>query len=113
MCLACLDDSEYTDVDRTYLRELCDQVVIRRRPRVRGVLQGMKNWLSGKPATLGFFWERGLNRAIRELTKSRRFEAVVVFSSAMAQYAETLPIPVKVIDIADVVVFTISPSTYI
>ena len=102
LCLGCFEDRDQGAVDRSYLDNVCDCQIVRPRSKVRGLLQGAFNLLIGKPATLGFFWDSSLAAALERLVEQKQFDAVFVFSSAMAQYAERLPIPAKVADIADV-----------
>jgi sugar transferase (PEP-CTERM/EpsH1 system associated) len=53
--------------------------------QIHGMAQSM---LWGRPLTLGHFKNRNLQRRINALLSQERFDAILVFSSSMAQYVE-------------------------
>jgi len=100
--LASFDEGDYSAEDRSYLFRLCSGVILRRRSGVKALVGGVLNLLRGRSVTEGFFSDAELKRSVERLCRERAFDIVFVFSSCMAQYGAGLPVPLKVIDIADV-----------
>lgn len=59
-------------------------------------------WLiGGKSMTLGYFYCQKAMKAVQSLVKDVRFDAIFVYSSSMAQYADSLQAKIRVIDFVD------------
>lgn len=85
------------------VREFCaDAYVAPLRP-LQAKLRCLGGLATGAPLSLGYFWDRGLADWIAGQCRERRFEAGVVFSSAMAQFLLDKPwAPPFVMDFVDV-----------
>ena len=67
----------------------------------RARLGSLAGLLDGEALTLRYYRDAGLRRWVAEAVQREGFDAVVVFSSSMAQYAEGLGLPMLV-DFVDV-----------
>jgi sugar transferase (PEP-CTERM/EpsH1 system associated) len=67
----------------------------------RARLASLAGLLGGEALTLRYYRDAGLRRWLAEAVQREQFDAVIVFSSSMAQYAEGLGLPVLV-DFVDV-----------
>ena len=83
------------------LRERCADLYVARLSRGRSAVGSLGGLLGGQALTLGYYRDAGLRRWIRQTVQRTPIDAVVVFSSAMAQYAEELPAPM-IVDFVDV-----------
>lgn len=96
-----LDDPEDEQhIER--LRGMCaDLHVARLNPRL-AKLRSLNALIADEPLTLRYYRDAGLHAWVNKICHDNRIDAVVVFSSAMAQYVENKPrIPV-LIDFVDV-----------
>lgn len=65
-------------------------------------LRSLGALLGNRSLSLDYYRDRGLQRWVRETVAREQISRVVVFSSAMAQYAEAYPDARRVIDFVDV-----------
>ena len=81
------DDEVHIDT----VRALCaGSHIARLNPRTAR-LRSLRGLLRGEPLTLGYYRDAGLARWVRDMVASQAIDAVVVFSSSMAQYVEISP----------------------
>lgn len=94
-----VDDPE----DEAYLpvvRELCTELHVARLRPGTAKLASLRGLLSGEALTLPYYRDAGLGAWVQDLTRRHALDAVVVFSSSMAQYAPpTLPMLVDFVDV--------------
>lgn len=90
------EDEAYVDTVRAYC---ADVYVARLNPRLARI-KSLVGLLTGEPLTVPYYADRGLRQWIENVSRARGFDAVVVFSSAMAQYADFANLPV-LIDFVD------------
>lgn len=79
----------------------CREVKAIRLDPLRARVASLAGLADGRPLTLAYYAHAQLRAWVAELASQRRIDAVVVFSSSMAQYAEGLGLPV-VVDFVDV-----------
>ena len=92
------DDLQHVET----VRSLCADVhAARLKPR-RARLLSLLGLLSGKALTLHYYNNAGLRRWVADTVASQAIDAVVVFSSSMAQYTDDWPALPKLIDLVDV-----------
>lgn len=84
--LLTLADSETPDL--APLQEICERVEVFPIRRGRACLRAALGVFTPGPLTLSFFDSAELRRRVEELARTERFDLVVVYSSAMAPYAE-------------------------
>lgn len=96
-----IDDPE-DEVHIDKLRALCaDLHVARLTPRL-AKLRSLNGLLAGEPLTLRYYRDAGLQQWVDACCSDHKIDAIVIFSSAMAQYVDNKPrIPVLV-DFVDV-----------
>jgi sugar transferase (PEP-CTERM/EpsH1 system associated) len=83
------------------VQQWCSEVKAVRLHPHRARLASLGGLLRDEPLTLAYYRDAGLDAWVRGLRASGRIDAVVVFSSSMAQYAEGFKVPVLV-DFVDV-----------
>lgn len=85
-----------------YLRELCvDMHAAELRP-TRAKIASLRGLLTGEALGLPYYRNAGLSRWVADTVARVKFDAVVVFSSPMAQYAAALPALPMLVDFVDV-----------
>jgi len=85
------------------LQSLCrGRVLPVRLNRFLAMCRAVLSLLNGRSFTEGFYGSKSYRRAIDYALRDGPFDAVFVFSSAVAKYAETLDIKIKIIDFVDV-----------
>jgi polysaccharide biosynthesis protein PslH len=85
------------------LRQLCAGVHAARLHPRRARLASLSGLLTGQALTLAYYADAGLRRWVLETAARERFDAVVVFSSSMAPYAQALtPRVPMLVDLVDV-----------
>jgi sugar transferase (PEP-CTERM/EpsH1 system associated) len=84
------------------LRRWAASVTVARQSRWRSRIGMVWALLTGRPLSIGFFDNRRLREAIKEVIRRERIDAVVVFSSSMAPYVEPLNSLVRVMNFCDV-----------
>jgi sugar transferase (PEP-CTERM/EpsH1 system associated) len=91
------DDEVHLDT----VRGLVAGLHVARLHPTRARLGSLAGLASGEALTLRYYRDAGLRHWVREAAQRERFDAVVVFSSSMAQYADGLGLPLLV-DFVDV-----------
>ncbi len=90
-----VDDPE-DEVHVDTLRSLCTGLHVTRLHPARARFGSLAGLLDGEALTLRYYRDAALHRWVRETVRRERIDAVVVFSSSMAQYAEGLGLPMLV-----------------
>ncbi|WP_259372948.1 TIGR03087 family PEP-CTERM/XrtA system glycosyltransferase [Azohydromonas sediminis] len=93
------DPADEAHVDT--LRQWCAGLHLARLHPRSAKIQSLPALLGDEPLTLRYYRDAGLAQWVRAVAARERLDAVVVFSSSMAQYAEGLGLPVLV-DFVDV-----------
>ncbi len=91
------DDEAHVDT----LRALCAGLHVTRLHRGRARIGSLAGLLDGEALTLRYYRDAALARWVQETVRRERIDAVVVFSSSMAQYAQDLGLP-TLVDFVDV-----------
>ena len=86
------DDEAHVDT----LRSLCTGLHVTRLHPARARIGSLAGLFDGEALTLRYYRDAALHRWVRETVHRERIDAVVVFSSSMAQYAEGLGLPMLV-----------------
>lgn len=101
--LGCLVDDQADVQHLSVLRDCCVEVhaaPVTRNGRIARTLFGTR---PGQPLSLAWFHEPGLARWVRSCLHARRYDAVLVYSSAMATYVPPQPGgPLRILDMVDV-----------
>jgi polysaccharide biosynthesis protein PslH len=95
-----VDDPE-DEVHLDTVRGLCAGLHATRLHPSRARLASLAGLLDGQALTLHYYRDAALQRWVRETARRERIDAVVVFSSSMAQHADGLGLPMLV-DFVDV-----------
>jgi sugar transferase (PEP-CTERM/EpsH1 system associated) len=95
-----IDDAE-DEAHVDTLRSMCAALHVTRLNPARARIGSLAGLLGGKALTLGYYRDAALDRWVRSTAAHENIDAVVVFSSSMAQYAEGLGLPMLV-DFVDV-----------
>lgn len=98
---ACFVDTRTDLVHVGPLRRHCEDVVAVLLDRPRAILRGAMGLLRGGTVTESFYRHQAMSDAVCALGRSVRFDAVVAFSSSMAQYALDAPAARHVLDLCD------------
>ena len=98
--LLALDDGAGADAGP--LRQLCERVEVFPLSRPAAYLRAALGALRPRPLSLSFFESAAMAQRLRELVRGERFDAMVVYCSAMAPYAELAPELPAVLDMVDV-----------
>ncbi len=91
-------DAEHIPV----LRGMCAGLHVARLDPRRAKLRSINGLLAGEPLTLRYYRDAGLQDWVDNTCRSQRIDAIVVFSSAMAQYTEDkqrLPVLIDFVDV--------------
>jgi len=83
------------------VRGMCASLHVARLDPRTARLKSLGGLLRHEPLTLAYYADDSLRRWVDEVTHRLRFDAAIVFSSAMAQYVSTLNLPILV-DFVDV-----------
>lgn len=89
--LGCFIDDQADWQYTTHLRERCGECCFLALTPARGTLRAMSGLFTGAPLTLRYYRDRAMAAWVDGLFAQRRVERVLVFSSAMAQYAIEVP----------------------
>ncbi len=90
------DDLQYLDT----VRGLCKSLHAARLHPGRAKLASLRGLLSGEALSLPYYRDAGLARWVHETVREQQPDAVVVFSSTMAQYAPAaLPLVLDLVDL--------------
>jgi sugar transferase (PEP-CTERM/EpsH1 system associated) len=93
------DPDDAVHIDK--LRALCAGLHVAPLNPVRARIDSLAGLLHGEALTLRYYRDAGLQRWVQQTVQRERIDAVVVFSSSMAQYADKLGLPMLV-DFVDV-----------
>src|SRR5437660_4621607 len=91
--------------DEQYIGELnryCRRSYAEKIPVLRSRARAMAAALSGRPFSLGFFFSPSMKQRIEEALTSQTYDLILVFSSQMAQYVESVTSIPRIIDMVDV-----------
>jgi len=91
--------------DEQYIGELnryCRRSYVEKIRIFRSRTRAMAAALSGRPFSLGFFYSPSMKQRIEEALKSQTYDLILVFSSQMAQYVESVTSIPRIIDMVDV-----------
>jgi sugar transferase (PEP-CTERM/EpsH1 system associated) len=92
------DDMQHVETVRGYCRELH---VARLEPKF-AKLRSLNALLADDPLTLRYYRDAGLQDWVENTCRRNKIDAVVIFSSAMAQYVESIPRLPTLVDFVDV-----------
>lgn len=92
------DDLQHVETVRGYCNDLH---VARLEPKM-AKLRSLGALLSDAPLTLHYYRDAGLQAWVENTCKSQEIDAVVIFSSAMAQYVDPVPALPTIVDFVDV-----------
>jgi sugar transferase (PEP-CTERM/EpsH1 system associated) len=96
----CDDPDDVQHIDS--LRALCSDLHVARLSPRRARLASLVGLLSGQALTLRYYQDLGLQRWVANTVAAQAIDAVVVFSSAMGQYALRCPGLPMLVDLVDV-----------
>jgi sugar transferase (PEP-CTERM/EpsH1 system associated) len=91
--------------DRKYqdnVKSLCGETYLANLNPAVARVRSLSGFFSGQPLTLPYYRDSGLQRWINDILEARTIRAVLVFSSAMAQYVYHLECAPRIIDFVDV-----------
>jgi sugar transferase (PEP-CTERM/EpsH1 system associated) len=101
VCLGSFVDDPDDEVHVDTLKQWCADLHLARLHPRSAKIQSLPALLGDEPLTLRYYRDAGLAQWVKAVAARERLDAVVVFSSSMAQYAEGLGLPVLV-DFVDV-----------
>lgn len=83
---------------------LCEQSLFVKLDPFRAKLKSLSGLLEGKPLTLPYYSSDGLSAWVREVVQKHKISRLMVYSSAMAQFAngKDLGFQIRVIDFVDI-----------
>jgi sugar transferase (PEP-CTERM/EpsH1 system associated) len=84
--LVCLADNIDDISFKKDLELYCQQVFVLPLPTSLAKLQGIISLILGKAISVGYFYKRKLQRIIDRLLKENHYDAIICFSSPMAEY---------------------------
>jgi sugar transferase (PEP-CTERM/EpsH1 system associated) len=100
--LVCLASSRGELEQVKALRKFCDSIDVVLMPSLESRARALVGLFSPKPLTLQYFYSRRLKHIIRRHLREGGFDAVLVFSSSMAQFLPPDQRSLKIMDFADV-----------
>jgi polysaccharide biosynthesis protein PslH len=101
--LGCLVDDPADAQHLSVLRDRCAEVHAAPVTRNGRIARALFATRPGQPLSLAWFHQPGLARWVRSNLRARRYEAVLVYSSAMATYVPPGPGgPLRILDMVDV-----------
>lgn len=92
------DDMQHVETVRSYCSDLH---VARLEPKF-AKLRSLNALLADDPLTLRYYRDAGLQEWVENTCRRNKIDAVVIFSSAMAQYVESIPRLPTLVDFVDV-----------
>lgn len=99
-CAFFVDDrSDWAHVET--LRSICKEVIAIRLNKPLATARGVLGVLQGATVTESFYSSRAMDRALKRCCATRRFDAVVAFSSSMAPFALRVPARRRTLDLCD------------
>ena len=84
------------------LRQWCSDIHIERLHPKLARLASLRGLLGSGALTLSYYQSRGLSRWVQQISEQHQLDAVVVFSSSMAQFAQGLRDVPMLVDFVDV-----------
>lgn len=84
------------------VRRLCGETHIAPLRQLTAKLRGLRALAAGRAMTLDYYRDAGMQAWVRRMVASHPIGRVVVFSSAMAQYAEGIENARRIIDFVDI-----------
>lgn len=96
-----IDDPE-DEVHVETVRNLCSELYVARLDPRFAKIRSLNGLLAGEPLTLRYYRDAGLQAWVDNVFKHQKIDAVVIFSSAMAQYVEDKRRVPVLIDFVDV-----------
>jgi polysaccharide biosynthesis protein PslH len=85
-----------------FVRSLGVQLIAPDHARLPRLINLISSLLAGKPLTLGYFYNRALRKSLECLVDRGHFDAIVIFSSSMAQYVEKMGHITRIMNFCDV-----------
>jgi len=99
-CACFVDDpADYQHVSK--LRGMCEDVIVLPLRRLRASISAVLNLAIDESASDGYYRDPAMIRALTQLNDRVHFDAVLAFSSTMAQYAELIDANRRLIDLCD------------
>ena len=99
--LFCFADSTSGPEDRQFMQSMCRDVYVEVLPKPLRFLGMVRNLLTGRPVSFGFFYSRSFGKKVREALTRSKYDLIFVYSSSMGQYLpDPAPAPV-VVDFVD------------
>ena len=92
------DDLQHIETVRSF----CSGLYIARLEPKFAKLRSLNALLADDPLTLRYYRDAGLQGWVENTCRSQKIDAAVIFSSAMAQYVESIPRLQTVVDFVDV-----------
>lgn len=92
------EDGQYVDEIRSYCQDIC---AVRLNP-LAARMQSLPALFGSRPLTLAYYRSNKLRLWVEAVVRNESVRHIVVFSSAMAQYAEHLSCSRRIIDFVDV-----------
>lgn len=83
-------------------KELAVRVIAPAHSRFRSAIEMALAFLQGKPLSLGYFHNSALRAAVNAELRNRHYDAIIVFSSSMAQYVEHIADVPRIMHFCDV-----------
>ena len=94
------DPADKSHLDRLHL--YCRRSRLEQLSPLWGRCRALRALFTGKPFTPAFFYSKRLERQIQFALATNAYDAIVVFSSSMAQYVKSHPHELKILDLVDV-----------
>src|SRR5271157_4007538 len=99
--LFCFADSALGPKDWQFIQSMCRDVYVEVLPKPLRFLGMVRNLLTGRPVSFGFFYSRSFGKKVREALTRSKYDLIFVYSSSMGQYLpDPAPAPV-VVDFVD------------
>jgi polysaccharide biosynthesis protein PslH len=99
--LFCFADSAECADHQQYLRGICRSVYVEVLQRPVRLLQGVGNFLVGRPLSFGYFHSRKFDNKVQEALRSRNYDVIFIYCSSMASSVpQPAPAPI-VVDFVD------------
>ena len=99
--LFCFADSAECAEQQQYLRGICRSVYVEVLQRPVRLLQGVGNFLVGRPLSFGYFHSRKFDNKVQEALRRRNYDVIFIYCSSMASSVpQPAPAPI-VVDFVD------------
>lgn len=99
--LFCFADSAECAEQQQYLRGVCRSVYVEVLQRPVRLLQGVGNFLVGRPLSFGYFHSRKFDNKVQEALRRRNYDVIFIYCSSMAgSVPQPAPAPI-VVDFVD------------